>query len=199
VAVTVMLLVRHATHGQLGHRLCGRMPGVDLGPEGKAEARRLAGRIASIGISAVYSSPLERTWQTAEAIGAATGVPVQAENDLLEIDFGRWTGASFDELAADPDWPDWNGARSQGRTPGGESMAQVQARVARCVDRLIQQHPDETVALVSHADVLKTALAHALGLSMDFHHRFDISPASLSVLVAGSWGMKVQAMNEVVR
>lgn len=198
-AATTVLLVRHATHDRVDRVLCGRMPDVCLGPGGMADARRLAERLAVEPIRAVHSSPLERTRQTAEALAERLDLPVRMAPELLEIDFGDWTGRTFEELESDPAWRLWNAARSRARAPGGETMAEVQARVVTYIESLRARHAGECVVLVSHGDVLRAALLHCLRMSIDDYHRLEISPASVSAIVTWGGGAKVLAMNEVVR
>ncbi|MBK1839693.1 histidine phosphatase family protein [Azospirillum sp. YIM B02556] len=202
---TIFILVRHGSHDRLGSVLCGRMAGVTLSAQGRAEADALAERLALQGLSgrrlsAVLSSPLERAVETATPIAERQGLPLTIEPALNELDLGAWSGKRFEELHRDPAWDLWNRARSHGRpTPGetpGESMAEAQTRIAALLDRLRRAHPGGTLALVSHGDVIKAALAHAMGLPLDFHGRFEIGPASRSVLIAGDWGLKVHSINE---
>nr|WP_255500835.1 histidine phosphatase family protein [Caulobacter sp. 17J80-11] len=190
------MLVRHASHDRLGRVLCGRMAGVTLSDQGRREAQALGRRLADRDLAAVYSSPLERTRETAEALAAPHGLTPQLDPDLNEVDVGDWAGRAFDELAG-PEWDLWNQARAGARAPGGEAMTEVQARVARALGRLRDRHPNQTVAVVSHGDVIKAAVATALQLSLDGLQRFDIAPASVSTLVVGDWGMKVHDLNGV--
>ena len=194
--MTTLFLVRHAAHDRVDRVLCGRMPGVRLGPEGRAQAERLAERLARENIGAVQSGPLERTRETAEPVAARLGLGVEVADGLNEIEVGAWTGTPFDELRDDPRWTLWNAARSVTRAPGGETMIEVQARVLAHVEALRARFPDRAVVLVSHADVLKAALAHWLGLSLDSLQRFDVAPASLSTVAVGDWGAKVLSLNE---
>ncbi len=197
---TIFILIRHGSHDRLGSVLCGRMPGVTLSQQGRAEAESLAERLSSQRLTAVLSSPLERAVETATPIAERQGLPLTIEPALNELDLGAWSGKRFEELHGDPAWDLWNRARSHGRpTPGdtsGETMAEAQTRIAALLDRLRRAHPGGTLALVSHGDVIKAALAHAMGLPLDFHGRFEISPASRSVLIAGDWGLKVHSINE---
>lgn len=192
-----MLLVRHASHDRLGRVLCGRMGGVTLSEQGRREAEALGRRLAGRDLAAIYSSPLERTRETAQALAAPHGLAPEVDPDLDEVDVGAWAGRAFDELSGEPGWDLWNRARATARAPGGEAMADVQARVARCLERLRRRHAGQTVAAVSHGDVIKAAVAAALGLSLDGLHRFEIAPASVSTLVVGDWGMKVHDLNGV--
>ena len=196
---TTVFLVRHASHDRLGRVLCGRMAGVTLGEVGLSEARRVAERLSGEKLAAVYTSPLERAVATAEPIAQAAGVELRVDEALHEIDFGDWNGATFEDLESDERWAAWNRERSRARAPGGESMAEAQARVVGWAGRMAEAHPDQTIAAVSHADVIKALIAHALGLSLDDLQRFEASPASVSVIAAGDWGMKVHAVNEVSR
>nr|WP_276208690.1 histidine phosphatase family protein [Caulobacter sp. 17J65-9] len=189
-------MVRHASHDRLGRVLCGRMAGVILSDQGRREAQALGRRLADRELAAVYSSPLERTRETAEALAAPHGLTPELDPDLNEVDVGDWAGRAFDDLAG-PEWDRWNQARSGARAPGGEAMTEVQARVARALARLRDRHPGQTVAVVSHGDVIKAAVATALQLSLDGLQRFDIAPASVSTLVVGDWGMKVHDLNGV--
>ncbi len=192
----VVHLVRHAAHGLLGRTLTGRMPGVSLSPEGRAQAERLAARLAGEPIRAVLTSPLERARETAEPIAAALGLESRVEPALNEIDFGEWTGRSFDALEDDPAWRRWNAARGLARPPGGETMLAVQARMRDHIDGLRTEHPDGQVALVSHCDVIRATLLLYLGLPVDAYDRIAVDPASVSTVAIGDWGARVLSLNE---
>jgi probable phosphoglycerate mutase len=194
---TTFHLVRHAAHDRVGSVLCGRMPGVHLGEVGREQARRLARRFANENVASVQTSPLERARETAEPIAAATGAAVAVNEGILEIEFGEWTGRTFETLGGDARWAAWNGARAVNRPPGGEAMLEVQARVIAALEALRAAYPDRTLVVVSHADVIKAALLYHLGLPVDAYGRFDIDPASVSTLAVGDWGSRLIRMNEV--
>jgi probable phosphoglycerate mutase len=195
VTVTV-LLVRHAAHPLVDTTLCGRKPGVGLGEAGRAQAERLAERLAGRAVAEVRTSPMERAAEPAGPVARRLGLdPVVAE-DLIEIDFGAWTGRRFDELDGDPAWTRWNTVRSQTRPPGGETMLEAQTRIVRHLEALRTTHAGRSVALVTHGDLIKAALAYHLGLTLDGWSRFDVSPASVSTLQLSDWGSKVISLNE---
>lgn len=173
------------------------MPGVHLGEVGREQARRLARRFANENVASVQTSPLERARETAEPIAAATGAAVAVNEGILEIEFGEWTGRTFETLGGDARWAAWNGARAVNRPPGGEAMLEVQARVIAALEALRAAYPDRTLVVVSHADVIKAALLYHLGLPVDAYGRFDIDPASVSTLAVGDWGSRLIRMNEV--
>ncbi len=195
---TTIIMIRHGAHGHLGRVLTGRMPAVPLAEAGRAQAERVASRLAGEAIAAVYSSPMERALETAEPIARVLGLDVQPCEALSEIDFGAWTGLAFDDLDADPRWHAWNSVRAAGCPPDGEPMAAVQERACREVETWRGRHPDAAVVAVSHADVIKAVVCRFLGLSLDRHDAFEIGPASLSTLVAWAGGRKVVRLNEAV-
>ncbi len=190
-----ILLIRHGAHDRLGHVLCGRMDGVDLGEQGRRAAEVLARAIRSDPLAAVYAGPLSRARQTAAPLAAAYGLDVRVENDLDEIDVGAWTGRSFESLHDDAEWRRWNSDRPRARPPGGETLLEAQARIARFLCSMRDRHAGKRIAAVSHADPIRAGLAWCLGLPLDLAHRLEIGPASVSVVAIGDWGVKVHSVN----
>jgi len=195
---TTFFLVRHAAHDRVGTVLCGRMPGIHLGARGKAQAERLAERFAGASVACILSSPLERAVETAEPIAARLDLPFDTCSALAEIDFGRWSGMSFETLARDPHWASWNTSRSTNRPPEGETMLEAQARIVGIMEDLRRRYAEHSIILVSHSDVIKAALLYHLGLPIDAYARLDVEPASISTLAVGDWGARVMRLNEVV-
>ena len=187
-------LVRHAAHDRVDRVLCGRMPGVRLSESGRAQARRLGAWLAARDIAALYTSPSERCRQTATLLSAWLGLAPIVAPDLDEIDFGRWTGCHFAALAEDPLWRAWNRERDQACPPGGETMRAAQARACRGIAAAAARYPGESVALVSHADVIKSVVIHCLGLSLQAYERLEVSPGSASIVTCGQGG-KLAALN----
>jgi broad specificity phosphatase PhoE len=133
-------------------------------------------------IRAIYTSPLERAVETAEAIAAPHKIVPAIREDLGEFRFGEWEGRTFEELNQDSRWRQFNATRSTVRAPGGELMGEVQTRMTRAIENIRREHHDQTVLLVSHADPLRSLIAQYLQMSLDLILRFDISPASVSIL-----------------
>jgi len=192
----VFHLLRHGEHGLLGKVLAGRMPGVGMTERGRAEIASQAERLASENIAAIYASPLQRTRESAEIVAARLGLAMQFRGDLLELDFGEWTGATFDSIRADPRWQAWSTQRSLAAIPGGESMRQVQQRVVAALLELNERHLHETVVLVSHGDVIRAVLLFALGMPLDFYNRIEIGQGSISTISIGASGMRVLTLSE---
>ncbi len=180
--MTVFHLVRHAEHALLGRVLTGRMPGVSLNERGREQALALARYFSGCPIAAVVSSPLERAQETAVPIAAALGLEVTTDAGLDEIDFGDWTGMAFEALQGLPGWQAWNQFRGTVPTSGGEMMLAALARALRTLGRLHRTYPYDELVLVSHQDILKALLAQNMGVPLDLMHRFELAPASRSVL-----------------
>lgn len=195
--MTTFLLIRHATHGVVGETLTGRAPTVHLSAEGRAQAEALATRLEPLPIRALYSSPLARTRETAEILGERLGTAARFDEALAEVDFGAWVGRSFEELADDPQWQQWNTLRSCTPAPGGEWMLGAQLRIVTTLGAIRAQHPGELVAVVSHGDLIRAALAHFLGVPLDLFLRIEIDCASVSVVTWEPRGPRVLCVNHV--
>jgi len=191
--MSVLHLVRHASHAELGGVLSGRSE-IGLSARGRAQAEGLAHRLARHRLSAIHSSP-RRARETAEAVAKAQGLDVEIVDALDELDFGRWMGLSFARLAGDPGWKRWNDDRATACPPGGESMA---AAVERAVGHVEATAAAEkgAVLIVSHGDIIRGVIAHYLGLPLGRLLAFDVEPASISTLSVGSWGGRLISLNE---
>lgn len=177
-----LLLIRHAPTPETGSKLTGRLPGVSLGGSGREMAARTADRLTDVKLSAVYASPIERTWETAEVIGARHGLAPVPEDGLLEVDYGRWAGRTLKSLSKLKAWWTVQLTPSRMTFPEGESLADAQRRAVAACERLAASHGKETVALVSHSDVIKAIVSHYLGQPLDLFQRIVISPASVTVI-----------------
>jgi probable phosphoglycerate mutase len=193
--MTVFFLIRHGAHDLLGRILVGR-GSVALNDEGRRQAQWLAERLAAERLTAVVSSPRERTRETAEPIARRQGLPVTLEPALDEIDAGEWTGRSFADLDRDPLWQRYNRLRSTTRIPAGEMMLEVQARVVDFMETMRQRAPEGRFALVSHGDVIRSALLLFLAMPADAVHRLTVDPGSLSVVMLGDGEPQVLEFNE---
>ena len=195
---TLVLLVRHAVTPTTGKILTGSARGLHLSEEGRKQAAAVARRLAPVpAIAAVYSSPLERARETAEAIAHARGLAVRLERGLLECDFGAWTGASLRRLARRREWRVVQRHPSGFRFPGGESFVEMQSRIAEAARRLVERHPGRAIVAVSHADPIKALLAHVLGTPLDLFQRLVIAPASVSAVAFRRDGATVLTVNSV--
>jgi probable phosphomutase (TIGR03848 family) len=195
---TLVLLVRHGMTPTTGVELYGRRPGVHLAEQGIQQANAVATRIAGIGsrrVSAIYSSPLERTRETAAPIAKACGLRVRQASGLLELDMGTWTGRKLRDLRKLKAWQTVQKYPSGFRFPKGESFPEMQTRMSGAVHDLVDQHPGQTIVAVSHADPVRALVAAAMGTHLDLFQRIVISPCSVTAIMYGASGPVVLAVN----
>ncbi len=193
---TRLVLVRHGVTDHTGPLLSGRMPGVDLSDKGISQAEAAATRLADLPVSAVYASPIERTTQTASYIAKRFGLDVTPLPGVIEADYGEWTGGKIADLAKTEEWKVVQAAPSRARFPGGESLRAMQARTVEALDAIVAAHPNETVVVVSHADPIKSAIAHYTGMHLDLFQRLHVSPASVTVLDFHAYGVLLVKCND---
>jgi probable phosphomutase (TIGR03848 family) len=194
--MTLFLLIRHALTDVTGKRLSGSLPGFHLSADGSNQAARLAERLAPIRLTAIYSSPLERCVQTAEAVAGGRRLQVQTLPDLDEVGYGDWTGRSLTQLARTSLWKRLQQAPSSVRFPGGETLSEVQGRTAAALERIAARSPRGVIAVVTHADVIRLLLAHYAGIHIDLFQRLTVSPASVSALVLGDRVPRILRIND---
>lgn len=195
--MTILLLIRHASNDYLKEgRLAGRTPGVHLNAQGQREAEDMARRTAHIPLEAIYSSPLERATDTADALARCHQLPVQIIPGLLEGDAGEWTGKKLSELNGTDTWKAIQTKPIGVKLPGGESIDEVQTRMVAAIQEIRKKHPDGIVAIVSHADPLKSVVAHYLNWDLNNFQRIAISPASVTVIQVDDKGAALLRSND---
>ena len=167
-----------------------------LAPQGHNQAELVAERLADAGIEAVYATTLRRTVETAEPLARLKGLPVQIREGLGEVRYGDWTGQLIEELAKNELWRVVQLYPSGMRFPGGDSMREMQTRIVNELEAIAADHPRQIVAVVSHADLIKAALAHYLGVHFDLFQRIAVDPASVSVVQLTRYGPRVLRIND---
>jgi probable phosphoglycerate mutase len=193
---TRLVLARHAVTAQTGPLLSGRAPGIDLSEKGREQADALGARLADLPVAVVYASPIERTMQTAAAVARHHGLEVLTLDGVIEADYGDWTGGKLSELAKTDLWKTVQRAPSRARFPDGESLAEMQTRMVSALERVVAEHPDELVVVVSHADPIKSAIAHYTGVHLDLFQRIVVSPASVTVFELSAHGAAMIKCND---
>jgi alpha-ribazole phosphatase len=146
-------------------------------------------------------TPLSRTRRTAESI-FAHGYPraeLGVEPDLIEQSLGEWQGLPHHELPSRLQYPAhafWPLAGDE-KPPGGESMAEVIARVGAVMERLAETHAGRDVVIVSHGGAIRGAIAHALRIAADNALHMAVQNLSLTRLQRLPEGWRVQCVNEL--
>lgn len=194
--MTLLLLIRHGTNDWVHGRLAGWTPGVHLNAYGKAQAAALSERLGDLPIAAVYTSPLERCVETASAIATPRGLPLRLVEQIGEVRYGEWQGAELKELYKHELWPGIQFYPSGTRFPNGETLGEAQMRMVQALDSLRAQHPKEIIAVCSHADIIKLAVAYYIGMHMDLFQRLVINPCSLTAIAFERMGPRLLAFND---
>jgi probable phosphoglycerate mutase len=195
--MAVVLLIRHGETDfvKLG-KMAGRTPGIHLNSKGLREARDLADCLREAPISAVYSSPMERTMETAKPLAKALGLKIRRAEGLIETDIGDWTGIEIKKARKMAEWKIVQSAPSRFHFPNGESFAEAQTRLVKTVEKIISSHSDRAlIACFSHADPIRLVLAYYLGMPLDHFQRLPCSTGSVTVLRLTSQGSGLQGAN----
>jgi probable phosphoglycerate mutase len=194
--MTVFHLLRHGEHTLQGKIVAGRAPGIGLSERGRGEAEAAAARLAEAEIAGIYASPLQRAQETAAIVAERLGLDVATRADLDEVDFGDWTGSTFAAIRETAHFPAWANRRSLAVIPGGETMRNVQRRIVETMLELHAIHPDATLLLVSHGDTIRSGLAFALGMPLDYLTRIEIATGSISTIRIDATGIRVTGLND---
>ena len=193
-----LTLVRHGeTDHNRGQLTLGRAD-VPLNELGRLQARALAGSFTQAP-TAIYSSPLVRTFETARAISAATGVDVVVEPDLTEMDVGEMEHLTRTELR--DQFPEfvraWLSAEAgEARMPGGETLAEVQERAWLAIERMRAAHPAGEVVAVAHNFVILTVVCRSLNLPLSEFRRLRHGLASRTVIDMVDGGATLIHLND---
>jgi probable phosphoglycerate mutase len=167
-----------------------------LNKKGRAQAKAVAKKLHNAPIKAVYSSPLERTMETAQPIAEVLDLEVIPRAGLIETDVGDWQGKKVKRLSKKKSWRMVQLNPSRFRFPGGESFIDSQQRFVTEVEDLSALYkPMDMFICVSHADPIKLVVAYYLGLPTDLFQRLTIAPASITALQIGEFGSRLMLLN----
>lgn len=194
----LLLLIRHGENEFVKTgKMAGRTPGVHLNERGRKQAEELATALSDVPLKAIYASPLERAFETAEPIAAGHKLEVQLRPDLMDTNIGKWQGRTLKQLRRLKKWKIVQQAPSRFTFPEGESFLQNQMRIVTTLDEIAASHkPKDIVAVVFHADPIKLAVAHYLGMPLDHFQRLGCDTASVTVLYLSEVGAHLIKLNQ---
>jgi broad specificity phosphatase PhoE len=180
---TTVFLIRHGvTDWHRDRKLIGQRD-VTLNADGVAQARSAAAGLAHVPVGEIISSPALRSVQTAEIIASQFKADITRDPRLGEIKIGKWEGMTYDEAARTPEYQRVVASPLTERLPGGEHLNQVRDRAIGAVEQALRDAPGgESLAIVSHASIVRVVLAHYLGISIAQFHRLRIAAGSISIL-----------------
>ncbi len=195
----LLYLVRHGETEANRKGLALGQADVPLNEHGLWQAGRLAAALATEPFSAVYTSPLKRALETAEAIAEPHGLSPVIEPRLIEMDIGELDGLTFSEVRER--FPGllerWATPEGQATTLfGSESLADVQERAWRALEAIGRRHGDETVCAVTHNFVILSVLARGLGIELGHFRRLRHGVAAISVLELQRERVRVRRLND---
>lgn len=196
MSVLRLFVLRHGeTESSRERRFTGGRD-VALTPAGQRQAEAAAAALTPLTLHAVYASPLERARTSAELVAKPHCLPVHLDPRFAEMGFGAWEGLTPDEVAADL-YTRWQATPHMVAVPGGEALTAVAARVTGGLAAIQAAHPDQTVALVTHAIVVRLIVLNALGLMPDRLWSVDASAGGLTEIEYRPGWVTVHRMNTV--
>jgi probable phosphoglycerate mutase len=195
----LLLLIRHGENDYVKTgKMAGRLPGVHLNERGQKQAQALGEALKDVPLKAIYSSPLERAMETASPIASARKLQIIQEPDLMDADIGKWQGRSWKVLSLTKVWKIVQHSPSRFRFPDGESFPEMQTRIAGVLELIVKNHnkQQDIVAVVFHADPIKLAVAHFLGMPLDHFQRLSCDTGSLTAIYASESGANLVKLNQ---
>ena len=194
----LLLLIRHGENEYVKTgKMAGQLPNVHLNERGRKQAAELAEALKQVPLKAIYSSSLERAVETAEPIAEGRKLEIQLRPQLMDNDIGKWQGRTLKQLSRLKKWKIVQQAPSRFTFPEGESFLETQTRIASTLDEIAASHkPKDIVAVVFHADPIKLAVAHYLGMPLDYFQRLGCDTASVTVLYVSETGAHLIKLNQ---
>jgi broad specificity phosphatase PhoE len=180
--VLALALIRHGeTDWNREGRVMGWSP-VPLNATGQSQIERLAERLNGLEVQALYTSPVQRTVESATILAKALNRKPIPDDRWTEAKITGWEGKLWAELAGHPIRERYYAAPTETRLPDGEMFAEVRDRVAAAAAELEQRHPEGLIVIVSHADPIRAVVGHYLGLELSASHNFKIDNGTVTVV-----------------
>jgi probable phosphomutase (TIGR03848 family) len=195
--MTLIFLIRHGEneYTRTG-KLAGWTKGVSLNETGQQQAQAVTARIKHLPFKHIYASPLERARETAAPLAEALKLKVEVREGLGEVGYGEWTGKSLKVLARKKLWRVVQGLPSAMQFPAGETIRAAQLRLVDALEAIARDHPKDLVAVFSHSDPIKLAVAFYLGMPLDLFQRIQIQTCSVTVLQLGRGAPSLVKLND---
>ena len=194
----MIIFLRHAQAENNAKRiLAGRTEGVHLTKTGIEQAERIAKYLKPLDISAIYSSPIERAYHTAEIVAKNTSLDYELDDRLTEIEMGKFTRMNYDDMFAkygniflkfyenDPVIAEQE----------VETFPHVQERILDIVNHIVKEHKNENVIIVTHMDPIKSMLSTVMDLKPNTLFELIIANASLTIIKEQDKKFSLSAIN----
>lgn len=190
--MTIFVFLRHAQSIANDRGvLAGRHEGITLSKRGRAQARRIAKIYSDYGFDLIYSSPLQRCIETVDGLARVTRKKVISDSAFVEMNYGDWSGKFLSELSKKREWKLIQSKPSGFKFPKGESFTGAQRRVIKRLNELSVKHPNKTILIVTHGDIIKLAVQSVMNGALDDFQRIVVDPASITVC---HWSKKEKSL-----
>ncbi len=195
--MTTVYLIRHGQTAWNREEVFRGRADIPLNETGRKEALLTGQYLKRVKTDSIYSSPLSRAVETAEAIALNQDKEVQISEGLIDIDFGRWQGISHEEVRERYGdlYRQWKHNPHLVRFPGGESLEELRERALRVIDDIVPEHGDETLVMVSHRVVNKIVLCGLLGLDNSHFWQIGQDTGCINILEFGE-GFRLRCLND---
>ena len=193
-----IILVRHGITDDNQNNVFQGQAGRGLNRAGREQAERVAKRLASAPVVAIYSSDLERATDTAEIVAAPHALPIDTDRELREVDVGTWTGLSQDEVRRrfSEEWTAWQSGLDV-RRGGGETYEELGERLMRALLRISCAHDGGAVVAVSHGGAIRAVMQRLLGPGFSPEAVVPAENTSITLLEpTGAEGFRVLVYND---
>jgi len=194
-----LILIRHGESlWNWERRVQGCRSDTELSQRGKGQAERIAAAMKNQKVAAIYSSPLKRATDTAKTIAQACHLGIKVAPDLRELDCGELEGLSQEELGERYGifWREWQKGSPSLHLPGGESLEELQRRAWGEIEHIVERHPDEAVAVISHLFANLTIICRALGINLGNMKYLRQDPTAISILEITEQGSSLLLFND---
>ena len=197
-----IVLVRHGQTDWNKKELFRGRADIPLNQVGIQQATKTAHhlKILDFSINKVYSSPLQRALQTAQAIANQLDIPpVEEVEDFIEFDYGQWEGQPYDTIKKKSPqmYKQWLNDPIQLKIPGGETLEQVKDRVKRALDLIMRQSKDQNIVIVSHKAITKIIIGILLGWEEDNYWKIEKDLASISIIEIDNGKVTAHVLNDI--
>ncbi|MGQ4808355.1 Adenosylcobalamin/alpha-ribazole phosphatase [Candidatus Entotheonellaceae bacterium PAL068K] len=195
-----MALVVLVRHGQTDDNVSGKISGqgpAPLNTRGREQAEKAAQVLSPLGVTHIFSSPLIRARQTADILAQQVQKDIEEVADLREVEYGDWEGKHFADVRGDTAAHLVFNDPIKAVFPNGESLPDIQRRGVQVIESVRQTYPHGVMVLVSHGDIIRTSLAHYLGMPFNEYRRLNLDNGAISVLELFDEWVRVKAMNFV--
>ena len=195
--MTTFYLIRHGEKDSDEALMVGRLPGVHLTAKGRRQAQAVARHLRGVHLDRIFSSPMERALETAGPLARAKRRKIEASPAFHEIDLGQWTGKTVRQLASVRSWRNFRRFPGGTAIPGGETLAEAQARVVSEMIRLREKYPAAAIAIATHEDPIRLAVCCFIGAPIEVYEHLTIRLGSLTVLCVDDQRVILDRMDEL--